>query len=160
MIMILVLIVALGKVDTSMMVMKNIFAGCKENSGKFPAAYPPTLPCNNQPTNDAIMSPATECSNKESDINISNIMLSDHTKHNLQCEGFSMKNCHPGSQVLLSLFPTKPTTDDRLQTLGGSSFQHRFHTLAFLFLRWSDGKGVSGKGNNGCLLLKFTIVSG
>ena len=74
--MIPVLIVALGKVDASMMVMKNIFAGCKENSGKFPAAYPPTLPCNNQPTNSAIMSPATECSNKESDINISN-----HIKH-------------------------------------------------------------------------------
>lgn len=112
MIMILVLIVALGKVDTSMMVMKNIFAGCKENSGKFPAAYPPTLPCNNQPTNDAIMSPATECSNKESDINI----ISNHIKHHTfrpyktQSSMFKAspwKNCHPGSQVLLNL-PTKP----------------------------------------------------
>jgi len=56
--------------------------------GKFPAAYPSTLPCNNQLTNDAIMSPATECSNKESDINISNIILSDHTKHSLQCLRF------------------------------------------------------------------------
>jgi len=35
MIMIPVLIVALGKVDASMMVMKNIFAGCKENPANF-----------------------------------------------------------------------------------------------------------------------------
>ena len=43
MIMILVPIVALCKVDASMMVMKNIFAGCKENSGRFPAAEPTNL---------------------------------------------------------------------------------------------------------------------
>lgn len=143
MIMILVLIVALGKVDASMMVMKNIFAGCKENSGKFPAAYPPTLPCNNQLTNDAIMSPATECSNKESDINISN-HIKHHTLRPYKTQSSMWRLLH-GKTAILALrcswvFSRRNRTHDRLQTLGGSSFQHRFHTLAFLFLRWSDGK--------------------
>ena len=110
MIMILVLIVALGKVDASMMVMKNIFAGCKENSGRFPAAYPPTSPCNNQLTNDAIMSPATECSTKESDINISNIKHHTFRPYKTQSSMFKAspwKTAGWLSQVLLSL-PTKP----------------------------------------------------
>ena len=79
--------------------------------GKFPAAYPPTLPCNNQLTNDAIMSPATECSNKESDINISN-HIKHHTFRPYKTQSSMWRLIHEklladGSQVLLSL-PTKP----------------------------------------------------